>query len=284
MVLKNPLWKLEPHTRGKHLVLRRYLEAWFPIMGSGNERILFIDGFAGPGEYEDGEEGSPIIAIKSFLEHRSRKMISAEVWFILIEKGEDRAAHLEGLVDNLKPLLPSNCKARVLNNSFDLTLTQVLDQLDAQAKKLAPCFVMVDPFGVSDTPMEVIKRILQNPKSEVYVSLMYEFINRFKEMPGFEQHLDRLFGTSRWRAGIGIADQEDRKRFFYNLYKHQLRLAGAKYVVHFELYQRDRLVYAIFFGTQNLKGSDRMKQAIWKVAPFGDFAFRGTRSGQLGLD
>jgi three-Cys-motif partner protein len=284
MAPKTPLWKLEPHTRGKHLVLRRYLEAWFPIMGSWNVRILFIDGFAGPGEYEGGEDGSPIIAIKSLLEHRARKMISAEVQFILIEKKKDRATHLEALVNELTPLLPSNCKATVLNSAFDHTLTRVLDQLDAQARKDAPCFVMVDPFGVADTPMDVIGRVLRNPKSEVYVSFMYEFLNRFKETPEFEQHLDRLFGTTVWRDGMAIDDQERRKQFFYDLYKNQLRRAGATYVVHFEMYEGQRLVYAIFFGTHSLKGCDRMKQAIWKVAPFGDFAFRGTRSGQLSLD
>jgi len=132
--------------------------------------------------------------------------------------------------------------------------------------------------------MDVIERILRNPKSEVYVSFLYEFINRFKETPEFESHLDRMFGTALWREGIGIDDQEDRKQFFYALYETQLRRAGARYVVHFEMYEGNRLVYAIFFGTHSLKGCDRMKQAIWKVAPIGDFAFRGARSGQLPLD
>lgn len=283
MAVKGPLWKLEPHTRGKHLVLKRYLDAWFPIMGSWNGRILFIDGFAGPGEYEDGEEGSPIIALKSLLEHRSKGMVTAEVGFLFIEKDPDRAAHLEELVDNLRPI-PANCKTRIVHAAFDQKLTQVLDQLDAQAKRLAPCFVMVDPFGVSDTPMDVIAGILRNPKSEVYVSFMYEFINRFKETSEFEHHLDSLFGTGDWRDGIGILDQEKRKQFFYDLYERQLRRAGAKYVVHFEMYEGQRLVYAIFFGTHDLTGCNRMKEAIWKVAPFGDFAFKGTRSGQLTLD
>ena len=43
---KETLWPLEPHTRGKHRVLKSYLDAWLPIMGKRNRRILFIDGFA----------------------------------------------------------------------------------------------------------------------------------------------------------------------------------------------------------------------------------------------
>jgi three-Cys-motif partner protein len=66
---KDTLWPLDPHTLGKHLVLKAYLDAWFPIMGRWNGRILFIDGFAGPGEYKNGERGSPLIALKSLMDH-----------------------------------------------------------------------------------------------------------------------------------------------------------------------------------------------------------------------
>lgn len=57
------LWPLDPHSKAKHSVLRNYLDAWLPILGSGSERILFVDGFAGPGEYEGGEEGSPLVRV-----------------------------------------------------------------------------------------------------------------------------------------------------------------------------------------------------------------------------
>ena len=52
-------WPLSPHTEGKHIVLRAYLDAWLPKLGRYNKRVAFIDGFAGPGEYSTGEEGSP---------------------------------------------------------------------------------------------------------------------------------------------------------------------------------------------------------------------------------
>ena len=49
------VWPIEPQTEAKHEILRKYLAAWFPIMSSWQERIIFIDGFAGPGVYEGGE-------------------------------------------------------------------------------------------------------------------------------------------------------------------------------------------------------------------------------------
>lgn len=277
------VWPLQPHTLGKHLVLRYYLDAWLPIRSARNSRILFIDGFAGPGEYEGGEEGSPLIALRALNEHRAKGSITNEVHFIFIESDQKRAEHLNSLVEAQKPSLPTNCHVYVEHGVFDGAMTWLLDQIDAQAKRLAPSFVMVDPFGVSETPMDVIGRILQNSRSEVYISFMYESINRHRKSSEFAPHLDVLFGCETWREGIDIEDSEERKSFFYGLYEAQLRKAGATYVIHFELYEGNRLVYAIFFATKHLLGCDRMKQAIWKVVPFGDFAFRGSQTLTLGI-
>lgn len=281
---KSTLWQLDPHTKGKHLVLRRYLDAWLPIMSTWNGRILFIDGFAGPGEYEGGEEGSPIIALRALCDHSSKSRFSAEIGFIFIEKENDRAQHLSSLVDKWRPSLPSNSWIRIHEGMFDETLTSTFNQLDSKQALLAPALVMVDPFGISGAPMSVIRRILSNPKSEVYISFMYDWINRFKGTAEFESHLDALYDCGTWRSGMDIDDPSERKRFFYTLYERCLRESGVKYVLRFELYEGGRLVYAIFFGTQDLKGCDRMKQAIWKIAPWGDFSFRGTDSQQLTMD
>lgn len=277
------VWSLDPHTLGKHEVLRGYLDAWLPIMASWSGRILFIDGFAGPGEYENGEPGSPLIAIRALKEHTAKSNIRAEVGFIFIEKDTDRVDHLEKLMKPLSHHLPGESWIRIYHGTFDETMTEVLDQVDEQAAKLAPSFVMVDPFGVAGTPMTVIARIMQNERSEVYISFQYDAINRFATTPEFEQHLDDLFGTARWRDALEIQDPEARKAFYYKLYEDQLRNAGAKHVLEFELFEGNRLVYAIFYGTQHELGSDRMKKAIWDVAPWGDFQFRPAKGGQLSL-
>ena len=206
-----------------------------------------------------------------------------EVIYWFIEKDKDRAHHLVGVLEDFEPNVPPNCRHHVINSTFDDTLTDLLNSLEEQKALLAPSFVMIDPFGVSDTPMKTIRRILSNPKSEVYVSFMQRDINRFKDHPNFEPHLDELFGCREWRDGVSISGNRDRKTFFFNLYKAQLKRAGAKHVLHFELYEGQELIYAIFFGTQDLEGADQMKKAIWKVAPFGDYRFHGGQNLQLTL-
>ena len=90
---RQTVWELEPHTRAKHELLKRYLQAWMIILSQGKfAEILYIDGFAGPGEYAGGEAGSPIIALDTALEYKSP--LTAKVHFLFVEKDDARADHL----------------------------------------------------------------------------------------------------------------------------------------------------------------------------------------------
>lgn len=281
-VPKSTLWTRGNHTEGKHLVLENYLKAWFPILGMGNRngRILFIDGFAGPGEYEGGEEGSPVVAMRALAKHSARSRIEAEVVFLFIEKDPQRAAHLEDLVDRWGPKLPRTAEVHVLRGSFDSLMAELLDHLEKQKGRMAPALVMMDPFGVKGIPIQIIQRILGNPTCEVYVTFMWEPINMRMTTPEFEGHMTDMFGTQDWKEAIGLSGEE-RKTFLHELYRRQLKANGAKQVVHFHLLKGAQLKYSIFFGTGHTKGSDRMKQAIWKADPTGDYRFRGGEQTQM---
>ncbi|MDH5731395.1 MAG: three-Cys-motif partner protein TcmP, partial [Gammaproteobacteria bacterium] len=242
--------------------------------------------FAGPGEYEQGEEGSPLIAVEALVEHSYKSKIINEVVFVFIEKDSKRFDHLKATLERKYPQLPKHIKIELHNGAFDETLTSILELIDQQNRQLAPCFAMIDPFGVSDTPMKLIERILKNDKAEIYLSLMYSYINRFKKSAEFEPHLNELFGTREWQVGAEIEDQRNRKVFFYDFYAQQLKNAGANQVMHLDLYRGNELVYGLFFATKHIKGCDKMKQAMWRIAPVGDYQFKGNSSAQfaIGLD
>lgn len=280
---RTKLWPLDNHSHGKHLVLKRYLNAWFPILCRREKKLLFIDGCAGPGVYEGGEDGSPIIAIKAALEHSDPMVSKVQINFVLIEDDQNRLDNLREVIETSFPNIPPNFKITYINGQFDESLTEILDLVDEQNKNLAPCFAMIDPFGVSDTPMELIQRILRNPKSEVYVSVMHNYINRFMGRSEFEPHLDRLYGTDTWREATTLANYDEKRDFLYSLYKRQLKRVSGGHALHFDLYNGNKHAYAIFFASRALLGMDRMKEAIWKIAPQGDFTFRGDNTANLDL-
>jgi three-Cys-motif partner protein len=267
-------WNLDPHTRAKHEILRRYLEAWTPILSlAGFPVIAYVDGFAGPGLYSGGEDGSPIIALKAALQHRER--IKGKLLFLFIEKDDDRANMLQELVGALD--IPTNFRVHVAGGrTFEQGFREkLLDFYTNQAKALPPTFAFIDPFGWTGVPFSLIREILSNSSCEVLINFMFEEINRFIGHPEQEANFDLLFGTEEWR-GIGtITDKHRRRLFLHGLYLRQLREAArSKYVRSFEMRNdKDVTDYFLFFATNSPTGMSKMKEAMWKVDQSGEFRF-----------
>jgi three-Cys-motif partner protein len=268
---RETIWVIDPHTQKKHEILRRYFDAWLPIIASWAGRVLFIDGFAGPGKYKGGEDGSPLIVLKSARDYTCRPQ--NEVIFIFVEDDKARAEHLEQVIDEIKPTLPSNFKVYCVHGRFNEQLTTLFQQLDEQKKKLAPALVFIDPFGFSHTPLTAITRVLQNKSCEVLITFMYEEINRFLNHPGHEKTHDELFGTTEWRKVLSIGEPEKRRRMIRDIYLAQLQ-QQAEFVRSFEMLNfGNRTDYFLFFASNNLRGLEKMKEAMWRVDKSGMYQF-----------
>nr|NIS17177.1 three-Cys-motif partner protein TcmP [candidate division Zixibacteria bacterium]NIT56535.1 three-Cys-motif partner protein TcmP [Fodinibius sp.]NIV11531.1 three-Cys-motif partner protein TcmP [Fodinibius sp.]NIY25118.1 three-Cys-motif partner protein TcmP [Fodinibius sp.] len=98
------IWKADPHTFAKHEILKVYLQKWSTILSNyikdRKQFLLFVDGFAGPGIYKGGEDGSPILAIKTVLNHSQR--FPTPISFLFIEEDKERHDVLIGLLKRMK--------------------------------------------------------------------------------------------------------------------------------------------------------------------------------------
>lgn len=100
-------------------VKHNYLDSWLPILCNNPLRnlspkpqytkLVYIDGFAGPGKYKNKELGSPLVAYKLALEHHRIKKDGPEMIMIFIEK---LAATCQDLLYNLQKYKYKNRHAR----------------------------------------------------------------------------------------------------------------------------------------------------------------------------
>jgi three-Cys-motif partner protein len=218
---KTTVWDIEPHTRAKHEILRRYLQAWIPILSQGGfPQVCYIDGFAGPGRYAGGEDGSPVIALRSALEHSAD--IKANVEFFFVEIRADRAENLDQVVSDFP--LPRNFSVEVTKGqTFEQAFAQWRRRFADARKPWPATFAFIDPFGWSGVPFWIVKEILSNRSCEVLVTFMYEEINRFIGHRDQATNFEAFFGTEKWRSGAGSLRPQERNRFLHDLYVQQLR-------------------------------------------------------------
>lgn len=273
---KEKLWPIEPHTIAKHVILRNYLRAWFPIMGRYNKRLLFFDGYAGPGEYNNGEPGSPIIALLEALNYfewcEMHGFEKPEIVFFFIEENKERYEHLESRIKAVA--WPKEFKISVINSNFEEIATALMVHLESKKLKLAPAFVFIDPFGYR-MPFEIVKKFMGHEKCEVFINFMYEFINRFILREGQERVMTSLFGTEVW-ADLQLENKSatQRKDAIHGLYQAQLEEHAASFVRSFEMKgTKNSTKYFMFYGTNHKLGLEKMKDAMWKVDAGGNYIF-----------
>jgi three-Cys-motif partner protein len=270
---RTTIWELEPHTSAKHEILRRYLQAWAPILSQGNfPHLVFVDGFAGPGRYSKGEEGSPIIAIKAVIEQPRR--IKAKVDFHFIELDKRRSDHLEIEIGALK--LPPNVTTKIHGeSSFQVAFPEVWNSYARRSgRSRPPTFVFIDPFGFK-IPFSYVAEVLRSQNCEVLITFMFEEINRFLSQDLQPDNFDDLFGCRDWREAINIRSARERVKFLHDLYQGQLtHAAGADFVRSFAMRnERNTMDYFLFFATNSEIGLRKMKEAMWRVDESGTYTF-----------
>lgn len=244
--------------------------------------MVFVDGFAGPGEYQGGQDGSPVIALKTLRDHAARGRFRALVSFLFIEENAEVLNHLRSVTAPLLEEMPQ-VSVQFIQGRFDGAISGMMQQIRGAGMQLAPAFVMVDPFGVSQTPMAVLRELLASQKCELLVSFMWEWINRFQSTSAFAEKLNALFGTDRWREAFALPTPREQREALFQIYRHELYASGARYVVRFDLRRGNRLIYSLFFATKSAKGCDLMKQAIWQVDPAGGYSFSADQQGFVPL-
>lgn len=257
-------------------------------MCKDNTRLVFFDGFAGPGIYENGEIGSPVIAVKALVEHSRFPDFSRgrEYVFLFCEADRARFTSLKSQLVAYEATLPGHTwptgvSVHLANRPFDATAGELLDQLESKGSQLAPTFAFVDPFGVSGLPMSLLSRLVQSPKCELFVNMIINTAKRFATSGLIDGSLAELYGTDQFQAAAGLTGR-DRVLFLHDLYADQLRdAARMNYVQSFEMVNsQGHTSYFLFYATRDITGLRAMKEAMWKADPGGGYRFSDRLAGQ----
>jgi three-Cys-motif partner protein len=279
------LWSCDLHTKAKHELLEKYLGAWYPILlQAGRTSVTYAEGFAGPGIYEGGEPGSPVVAAGVFLRRRHFLDAGKSVTMVLVDADNRRLARLKQEMDarlNRNGRPPSTL--RVIYEHGECG-ERLLPSLKAVSAQRGPIFAFLDSFGGPDIPLGVARAIALVPSSEVLVTFGTSFLTRFGTKDAHQQSGDEVFGGPAWRA-VNDLPAEQKKTFLVNCYRQSLRRAGFRFVISFEMIDDTGHDLHLVFGTSSLKGLEKMKDAMWAVDPVKGVHYRDPRDpAQMMLD
>jgi three-Cys-motif partner protein len=268
-------WSRDPHTAVKHEIYRAYLEKWFPILLSQNgyPSVTYAEGFAGPGVYKDGSAGSPVIAIQALLDTPELQGSAKVTRFVFID---DDARCIESLEHQMRsrfpdrPRDPALMPVHVEKGSCQDAFEPALTALGAWGQ---PILAVFDSWGNAPLPARMMRKLAQNPSSEVFVTFGPQHFIRFVDR--MDESVDATFGhDASWREVANLSTGSAKKRYLLSRYRLMLREAGFQYCLDFELVTRIGESLYLIFGTNHRRGLEKMKQSLWEVDPLQGVGFR----------
>ena len=195
-----------------------------------------------------------------------------ELVFFFIELDKARFQNLEQKLNQLQ--LPSNFRVETECDTFENAFGTALSKIEEQNKRLAPSFVFIDPLGPTGFPMALIRRLAQQPRSEVLITFNYQALNEwFVSDPNKHKRVDELYGSNIWCKCLDIPITSQREECLRETYQNVLEDLGWKVRPFRMINKHNQTQYYLFFATSNWRGMLAMKQAMWRAAPAGDFQY-----------
>ena len=259
--------KKKEWSKVKDEILGCYLKPYFTKIQYTKKKIVYIDGFAGVGIFEDGTLGSPLIA------YNTAKDVNANLNIELIFIEQKFAKELSDNVRNYK-----NC--HVISGNYEDNIINLIN--DNEGNNI---FVYVDPFGIKSINFSYFKKLnssslnsaefLMNLNSFGFiregcrllkddlhdVQIDEEFEEFMDESPEFKksnniEHMNLIAGGDYWQEII--KNHRDRKingyeaeKKFVDLYCEKMKEIGKfKYVINIPIRTKAgsppkyRMVYA----------------------------------------
>jgi three-Cys-motif partner protein len=265
----------------KHGILSRYPVVFAAKTGrtSVGKRVVFLDGYAGKGEYDDGQPGSPLLL------SRCADFVASfrDAQGFFVEQDPDNYANLVRVLDEKG----GSTKRVVRHGSLDEHLSEAL-----QFAAGAPLFAFLDPFGPALDFNRIKDQLLARPKwpptevllhfSVISVARLGSAVHKAREQHGklreqdckSADRLNRFLGGEWWQdefaAVRGEGDEERASNIAMRVgqfYEERL-LAGTRYkAIRMPVRPRPDLLpkYVLVLLTANPDGAWHFADALGKA-------------------
>lgn len=220
-----------PWSTIKDAILGSYMSPYFAKVSRLPERILIIDAFAGPGTFDDGSAGSPLIICQA-----AERYAAGRYEAIFVNNEQE---HHEKLTEVFQRANFRNAKA-ILGDSRD-----VLKQLHMRLDEPLSIFLYLDPFGLKSVSFDLIEPFLNRHfrfSTEILVNLQAPILHRlaahdaYAEDPNdariadWHSTLTRTLGGDYWQAFLLNPNLSAREREEGVVNGYRAKLSSTNYL------------------------------------------------------
>lgn len=180
----------------KSAIVSKYFWVWakviMPQARRGSEqKIAYIDLFAGPGRYKDGAKSTPLLILERATQD---EQMSQMLVTIFNDKDDNNAQDLQTAINQLPRVEKLKHRPMVLSNEVGSEMVKLFSSVH-----LVPTLFFVDPWGYKGLSLQLVNSVLKDWGCDCIFFFNYNRINMGLSNPIVQEHMAALFGAERAR-------------------------------------------------------------------------------------
>ena len=256
----------------KATIVKKYFMAWFRVIKSTvkqcDNRVAYLDLFAGPGRYEDGTISTPLLVLEQAIADPDlREMLVTR----FNDRDEANSKSLQKAIDKLDGIGTLKYQPVVEHGEVGTKMIKEFESIN-----LIPTLFFGDPWGYKGLSLKLINSVLKDFMCECIFFFNYNRINMGLPNPTVEPTISTpLFGEVRaedLRDKLKPLNPAKRELAILENICEALIEMGGKYVLPFRFKRPDgsRTSHHLIFVSKNPRGYKIMKDIMAKASSWSD--------------
>lgn len=247
----------------KTAIVSKYFWAWAKIImnKTRENRIAYIDLFAGPGRYKDGTKSTPLLVLEQAI---ADPKMSQMLVTMFNDKDEDNSQSLERAISELPNIKSLKHKPNVYNQEVGTELVKMFAEMH-----LVPTLFFVDPWGYKGLSLQLVNAVVKDWACECIFFFNYNRVSMGLNNSIVTPHMNALFGENtaeELRERLEGVSSDDRERAIIEALCKALNPNGGRFVLPFRFRNArgTRTSHHLIFVSKSFLGYDIMKGIMAK--------------------
>lgn len=244
----------------KARIIAKYFWAWakviIPTAKQHDNRIAYIDLFAGPGRYKDGTISTPLKILEQAIADPD---MSQMLVTLFNDKDAINAGKLEKAIGELPGIERMKYKPQVVNQEVGTEIVQLFTRM-----RMVPTFFFVDPWGYKGLSLGLINSVLKNWGCDCIFFFNYNRVNMGLPNEAVRDHMNVLFGEERAdqvRKKLNGLSPEEKETLIVEELSEALKEMGGQFVLPFTFRNEkgSRTTHHLIYVSKAFRGYEIMK-------------------------
>ena len=251
----------------KSAIVAKYFDAWSKVMIGAqhkyrqhhDNKIAYIDLFAGPGRYSDGTISTPLKILEKAINdvHLRQCLVT-----IFNDKDERNTNSLSKAINELPDVETLKYAPQVSTQEVGEEIVNMFEEM-----QLIPTLFFVDPWGYKGLSLRLVNSVLKDWGCDCIFFFNYTRINMGLNNDAVQDHMNALFGKERadhLRPKLDLLTPQKREVTVIEELCRAIRALGPKYVLPFRFKDNrgSRTSHHLIFVSKGFKGYEIMKDIM----------------------